>query len=98
MKIPTNHVHLAQEVLRQRLAGHPGVHGVKLRVTVRELDATRRQKLPPSELQLVIMHVANIRHIVAYQVVEVTLILQGLFRGLRTGNQLDPAHVFLQGF
>lgn len=85
-------------MLRQRLVGHPGVHGVKLWVTDRELDATRRQKLSPSELQLVIMHVANIRHIIAYQVVEVALILQGVFGGLRTGNQLDLAQVFLQSF
>lgn len=70
--------HLAEQVLRQWLAGHPGVHGVELRVAVGQLDAPRRQQLPAGELQLVVVHVADISHVVANQVVEVALVLQGL--------------------
>lgn len=85
-------------MIRQQLAGHPGVHGVELRVALRQLDASRRQQLPARELQLVVVHVADVSHVVTDQVVEVALVLQGLVRGLRTGNQLDPTHVFLQRF
>lgn len=71
------HTHLAEQVLRQRLAGHPGVHGVELGVAVGQLNTPRRQQLPAGELQLVVMHVADISHVVANQVVEVALVLQG---------------------
>lgn len=85
-------------MLRQRFVGHPGVHGVKLVVAVRKLDAARRQQLPAGELQLVVVHVAHVCHVVADQVVEVALILHGLLAGLRMRSHLDPSHVFLQGF
>lgn len=85
-------------MLGQLLAGDPGVHGVELGVPVHQFCAPWRQQLPASELQLVLVHVADVRHVVADQVVEVALILQGLVRLLRTEHQLDPADLFLQGF
>jgi len=85
-------------VLRQRLAGHPGVHGVEFGVALGQLDAARRQQLPAGELQLVVVHVAHVGDVVADQAVQVALVLQGLVGGLRAGDQLDPPHVLLQGF
>lgn len=91
-------LHLAQQVLGQRLAGDPGVHGVELGIPLQQLDAPRRQQLPAGELQLIVVHVADVRHVVANQVVEVALILQGLVQLLGTENQLDPPHFLLQSF
>lgn len=79
----------------QRLPGDPGVHGVKVGVPVRQLDASRRQQLPAGEFQLVVVDVANVSHVVANQVVEVTLVLLGLVCGLRAWHQLDSTHIFL---
>lgn len=92
-KSSTQTTHLREKVLRQGFTGDPGVHGVKLWVPVGQLDAPRRQQLPASELQLVIVDVADIGGVVADQVVQVALILEGLVRGLRTGHQLDPPHI-----
>lgn len=61
----TQTTHLREKVLGQWFTGDPGVHGVKLWVPVGQLDAPRRQQLPASELQLVIMDVADIGCIVA---------------------------------
>lgn len=85
-------------MLGQRLAGDPGVHGVELWIPLRQFYPPRRQQLPAGELQLVVVHVADVGHVIANQVVEVALILQGLVQLLRTEHQLDPPEFFLQSF
>lgn len=85
-------------MLGQRLAGDPGVHGVELWIPVRQFYSPWRQQLPAGELQLVVVHVADVRHVVANQVVEVALVLPGLVQLLRAEHQLDPPDVFLQSF
>lgn len=62
-------------MLRQWFAGHPGVHGVEFWVTVAQLNTSWRQQLPAGELQLVIVHVADIGDVVANQEVQVALVL-----------------------
>lgn len=64
-KVQLTWTHLGEKVLRQWFAGDPGVHGVKLWVPVGQLDAPRRQQLPASELQLIVMDVADISRVVA---------------------------------
>lgn len=72
------YTHLGEQVLGQRLACHPGVHGVELWVAFRQLYASWGQQLPACELQLVVVDVADVGYVIANQVVQVALVLHRL--------------------
>ena len=64
---------LLQQVLGERLGRHPGVHGVELGVAASHLGHARGDQAAACELQLIVMHIADICDVVANEGSELAL-------------------------